>query len=263
MPFGLTSAPATFVTMMNDIFQDVLDQYVVVFIDDILVYSRTMEEHRAHVGMVLERLRQHKLYAKQSKCEFAKRSIEFLGHFVSEEGIQVDPQKVRTIIEWPIPNNPHDIQSFMGLSNYYRRFISKFAHKTAPLNRLLHKNVPWKWTEIEQQSFDNLKHALTSPPVLTLPNPDKRFTLLFDAASTNAVGGVLCQDDNEHLHPIAFESRQMSSSELNYPVHEQELLAFVHCLKKWRHYLDVQPFTIYTDNRSLQTLQMNMNLLKR
>jgi Reverse transcriptase (RNA-dependent DNA polymerase) len=173
MPFGLTSAPTTFVTMMNDIFQDVLDQYVVIFIDDILVYSKTMEEHHAHVGMVLERLQQHKLYAKQSKCEFAKHSIKFLGHFISEEGIQVDPQKVQTIIEWPILNNPHDIQSFMGLSNYYRRFISKFAHKTTPLNRLLHKNVPWKWTEIEQQSFDNLKHALTSPPVLTLPNPDK------------------------------------------------------------------------------------------
>jgi transposase InsO family protein len=264
MPFGLTSAPATFMTLMNDIFRDVTDQFVVIFIDDILIYSESIEEHRKHVKVVLDRLRQNRLYAKQSKCEFAKTAIEFLGHFVSDRGLQVDPRKIQTIIDWPTPSEPHDIQCFMGLANYYRRFIDKFAHKAANLNRLLHKNVPWKWTSIEQRAFNDLKNALTTTPVLLLPDPDKRFTLFFDAASTNAIGGILCQsDDNGNLHPVAYESRQLTNSELNYGVHEQELLAFVHCLKKWRHYLDAQPFTVYTDNRSLETLKTNTNLSKR
>ena len=157
---------------------------------------------------MLERLRQHKLYAKRSKCEFAKRSIEFLGYFISDQGIQVDPYKVQAVMDWPILKNPHDIQCFMGLANYYRRFISKFAHKAAPLNKLLHKNIPWKWSLIEQKAFDALKNALILALVLALPDLNKPFTVFFNAASINTIGRILCQELNdEQLHLIAFKSR--------------------------------------------------------
>jgi transposase InsO family protein len=264
LPFGLTSAPATFMNLMNDIFQDLLDVCVVVFLDDIMVYSKNMSDHTKHLQLVLQRLRDHKLFAKMAKCEFGKNEMEFLGHIVNSNGISVEPGKVSAVQDWKNPQDPHDIQSFLGLANYYRRFIPKYAHITSPLTRLLHKNTSWKWTAVEEQAFNLTKSALLHAPVLTLPDPSKPFVLFFDAAATNALGAVLCQfGDDDRLHPVAYESRQLTKEEKNYPVHELELLAFVHSLKKWRHYLDASPFTVYTDNRSLETIKTNKNLSKR
>jgi RNase H-like domain found in reverse transcriptase/Reverse transcriptase (RNA-dependent DNA polymerase) len=248
---------------MNDIFHDLLDDYIIVYIDDILIYSKMMESHYQHVEEVLKRLRQHRLYAKRSKCEFGVTQLSFLGHIVSAAGLQVDPSKVDTITKWPIPIQVKDIQSFLGLCNYYRRFIHQFAKVTVPLTRLLHKNVSWQWTSIEQTAFDSLKALLTEAPILRMPNPDNRFYLHIDASSTMAIAGILSQEQEDgYLHPVAYESKSLTTVEQHYPVHEQELLALKHCLDKWRHYLDAQPFTVYTDNQSLQTIQTHKNLLK-
>ena len=264
LPFGLTSAPATFMNLMNDIFQDLLDVCVIVFLDDIMIYSKNMSDHKNHLQMVLQRLRDHKLFGKMAKCEFGKAKMEFLGHIVNGNGISVEPGKVSAVQDWETPQNPHDIQSFLGLANYYRRFIPKYAHLTSPLTQLLHKNTPWRWTAIEQQAFRLTKSALVNSPVLSLPNPNTPFVLFFDAAATNALGAVLCQiGSDDRIHPVAYESRQLTKEEKNYPVHELELLAFIHSLKKWRHYLDASPFTVYTDNRSLETIKTNKNLSKR
>src|SRR5271169_2451237 len=194
LPFGLTSAPATFMRLMNDIFHDLLDDCVIVFIDDILVYSKTMETHCQHVDEVLKRLRQHRLYAKRSKCEFGVTQLSFLSHIVSTDGLQVDPSKVDTITKWPIPTQVKDIQSFLGLCNYYRRFIFQFAKVTIPLTRLLHKNIPWQWTSVEQTAFDSLKALLTEAPILRMPNPNNRFYLHTDASLTMAIAGILSQE---------------------------------------------------------------------
>ena len=143
LPFGLTSAPATFMQLMNDIFHDLLDDYVLVYIDDILIYSKTPEDHYRHLTNVLIRLQQHQLYAKRSKCIFGIKKIEFLGHFVSDTGLHVDPTKIDAVLHWPILTKVKELQSFLGLCNYYRRFIDHFADITISLTRLLHKNVPW------------------------------------------------------------------------------------------------------------------------
>lgn len=263
LPFGLTSAPGTFMQLMNDIFRDYLDQFVVVYLDDILVYSKNVDDHVKHVRCILERLAEHKLYAKKSKCQFGMSELEFLGHIVTDQGLKADPRKVKAIAEWTIPQNVRDIQSFLGLANYYRAFIRDFATAAAPLNYLLRKDVTWHWGDDAQKGFKILKQRLCSAPVLALPDPEKRFHLHTDASSV-AVGGVLSQTgDDDLLHPVAYASRSLKDAEYNYPVHELELLAIKYCLDEWRHHLDGPRFTVYTDNRSLATLKTNTNLSKR
>src|SRR5262249_43465071 len=143
LPFGLTNAPATFMTLMNNLFRPVLDKFVIVYLDDILIYSKNLEEHERHVRQVLEILRQNKLYAKLSKCEFFRSRVNFLGHVVSEDGVTVDPEKTTVIREWPPPKNIHEVQSFLGLCNFYRRFIKDYAQITVPLTNLLKKDKPF------------------------------------------------------------------------------------------------------------------------
>jgi hypothetical protein len=264
MPFGLTSAPATFQRLMNEVLREFLDVCVVVYLDDILIYSKTEAEHLQHVTRVLEALRKAGLHAQESKCEFGMTECEFLGHIITEHGVKVDPHKVSVIQDWPIPQGNHDdiirdVRSFLGLANYYRRFIGQFAHISAPLTALLKKGST-TWTKEQTAAFLLLKEKLSCAPVLLYPDPSQPFTLFFDSSSKVALGGVLCQtgDDGE-LHPVAFESRQLTSAEKAYPVHELEALAFVHCVKKWRHFLDAQRFQVFTDNRSVQSILTNRN----
>ncbi len=260
MPFGLTNAPATFQRLMNHVLQPLLDTCVVVYLDDILIFSESLEEHVKHLEMVLTLLREHKIYLQPAKCEIAVDSLEFLGHIVTANGIQVDPKKVEVIKTWPLPANAGDVRSFLGLSNYYRRFIGNYAEITAPLTSLLRTKVSWSWTKECENAFNILKERLTSAPLLSYPDPSKPFYVFFDASNKIALGGVLCQaDDNSALHPVAFESRKLLPAELNYPVHELETLAFVHCLKKWKHYLDLSRFYVYTDNRSVSSILTNTN----
>jgi hypothetical protein len=259
MPFGLTSAPATFQRMVNNIFHDLLDVCVVVYLDDVLVFSKNLNDHCEHLFSVFLLMRKHNLFCQGTKCIFAADELEYLGHVIGADGIKVDPKKISIIRDWPVPKDRKELRSFVGLCNYYRRFIHNFAKITAPLTILFGK-VDFVWNDERQDCFEKLKLLLTTAPVLVYPDPSREFHLFFDSSSTIALGGVLCQlDELELLHPVAFESRKLSMAEVKYPVHELETLAFVHCLKKWRHYLDLRPFFVYTDNRSVETVLTNRN----
>ena len=190
MSFGLTNAPAAFMDLMNGVFKKFLDSFVIVFIDDILVYSKTEAEHVQHLRSVLQRLRETRLYAKFSKCEFWLSSVAFLGHVVSREGIQVDPSKVSAVRDWARPTTPTEIRSFLGLAGYYRSFVQSFSSVAAPMTRLTQKNVPFIWSDECEESFQKLKAALTTAPVLTLPEEGKGFTVYCDASRVG-LGGVL------------------------------------------------------------------------
>jgi hypothetical protein len=262
MPFGLTNAPATFMTLMNDIFREYLDQFVVIYLDDILIYSKTKEEHLKHVRLVLEKLKEHHLYGKMSKCEFMKTKVEYLGHYISAEGISVDQRKVDAIKSWPTPTNISELRSFLGLATYYRKFVKDFSAIATPLTALLHKDKPYNWEKEQQSAFEQLKQHLVSAPVLILPDPTKPFTVTTDA-SDFAIGAVLSQNHGKGDQPLAFESRKLSSAELNYPIHEKELLAIVHAIRLWRIYLEGQTFTIITDHASLEYIKSQNTLSRR
>ena len=260
MPFGLTNAPAAFMDLMNRVFRPYVDQFVVVFIDDILVYSKDRESHDTHLRVVLEILRKEQLYAKLSKCEFWLTEVSFLGHIVSKEGIQVDPKKIEVVVEWKPPRNVTEVRSFLGLAGYYRRFVKGFSMIAAPMTRLLQKNVKYEWSEKCQGSFEKLKAFLTEAPVLTQPTCGKEYVIYSDA-SLNGLGCVLMQDGKV----VAYASRQLKPHEKNYPTHDLELAAIVFTLKIWRHYLYGEKCFIYTDHKSLKYLpsQRELNLRQR
>jgi hypothetical protein len=260
MSFGLTNAPAFFMHLMNKVFMDYLDTFVVIFIDNILIYSKLEAEHEKHLRLVLQRLREHKLYAKLSKCEFWIDEVPFLGHVISKGGIAVDPGKVKDVLNWVVPQTVKEVRSFLGLAGYYRRFIENFSKIAKPLTSLLEKGVDFSWTDERQMAFDELKKRLTTAPVLTLPDQSKKFTVYCDA-SRDGLGCVLMQDGRV----IAYASRQLRRHKLNYPTHDLELAAVVHALKIWRHYLFGQRCDIYTDHKSLKYIftQSELNMRQR
>jgi transposase InsO family protein len=262
LPFGLTNAPATFMHLMQSIFGPHLDHFVIVFLDDILIYSKTLAEHRRHVRMVLELLRRNQLYAKRSKCEFFKQSISFLGHVISGEGISMEQDKVKAIEDWPTPTGVAAVRSFLGLAGYYRRFVKDFSRIAMPLTGLLRTEVKFQWNESQQQSFLQLKQSISTAPVLALPDDSLPYIVSTDASGF-AVGATLCQDQGNGPQPIAFLSHKMNEHERNYPVHEQELLAVIIALKEWRHYLFGRPFKILTDHQSLRYLSTQPHLSPR
>jgi hypothetical protein len=220
MSFGLTNAPAYFMYLRNSVFMNELDKFVVVFINDILIYSKSKAEHAKHLRIVLQRLRDHKLYTKLSKCEFWLDSVKFLGHTISKDGISVDPSKVQEVMDWKPPKLVHQIRSFLGLAGYYSRFIAK------PMTELLKKGVKFVWSEECDQAFHTLRKHLTSAPVLTQPDMSKPFEVFCDASGTG-LGFVLMQENRV----IAYASRALRPHEKNYPTHDLELAAVVHALK--------------------------------
>ncbi|WVZ87893.1 hypothetical protein U9M48_034468 [Paspalum notatum var. saurae] len=226
MLFGLTNAPAFFMYMMNSVFMEYLDKFVVIFIDDILIYSKTEEEHEEHLRLVLQKLREHKLYAKFSKCDFWIEEVKFLGHVISNEGIAVDQSKVSEVQNWKIPEDVKGIRSFLGLAGYYRRFIEGFSKIAKPMTALLEKNIKFQWTSACQKAFEELKKRLTTAPVLTFPDMHKPFSVYCDA-SRLGLGCVLMREGKV----IAYASRQPRDHEKNYPTHDLELAAMVHALK--------------------------------
>ncbi|KAK8680625.1 hypothetical protein V6N13_109565 [Hibiscus sabdariffa] len=260
MPFGLTNAPAAFMDLMNRVFKPYLDKFVVIFIDDILIYSRNKDEHAEHLRIVLQTLRECQLYAKFSKCELWLSEVAFLGHIISAKGIMVDPKKVQTILDWRPPRNVGEVRSFLGLAGYYQRFVQGFSTIALPLTKLLRKDQPFEWSEDRQRSFDKLKQALTHAPVLIQPEPGKEFTVYSDA-SHSGLGCVLMQGDNV----AAYALRQLKPHELNYPTHDLELTAIVFALKIWRHYLYGEKCHMFTDHKSLKYLltQKDLNLRQR
>ena len=247
---------------MNSVFADYLDDFVIVFLDDVLIFSRNTEEHARHVQLVLQRLREHRLYANMKKCEFFKPKISFLGHIVSADGIGMDPEKIKAIEDWPPLQNIGDVRSFLGLAGYYRKFVYRFSHIAAPLSNLLRNDTTFTWTEKEQKAFDELKAALMNGPVLIVPNQKLPYTVTTDSSSY-AVGATLSQDHGRGLQPVAYMSHRMSPAEMNYPTHEQELLAVMLALAEWRHYLLGHRFTIVTDHHSLTYLNTQPNLSRR
>ncbi|KAK1694281.1 hypothetical protein QYE76_010978 [Lolium multiflorum] len=208
VPFGLTNAPAIFMNLMNKIFMKYLDKFVIVFIDDILIYSKDKEEHAKHLKIVLQILREHQLYAKFSKCKFWLDSVEFLGHVITKEGIAVNPSKVQSVLEWKSPKNAKEIRGFLGMAGYYRRFIEGFSKIAGPMTKLLKKNTPFVWTDECETSFQTLKEKLTTAPVLAVPEPGKDYTVYCDA-SKNGLGCVLMQDrENKEFTPDYIKERQ-------------------------------------------------------
>ncbi|KAK2452132.1 hypothetical protein QL285_011125 [Trifolium repens] len=260
MPFGVTNAPGVFMEYMNRIFHSYLDKFVVVFIDDILVYSKTEEEHAEHLRIVLRTLQEKKLYAKLSKCEFWLKEVSFLGHVISSGGIAVDPSKVDAVMKWGTPESVFEIRSFLGLTGYYRRFIEGFSKLALPLTRLTRKDQPFVWDSLCEKSFQELKKRLTSAPILILPKPDEPFVVYCDA-SLMGLGGVLMQNGQV----VAYASRQLKVHEKNYPTHDLELAAVVFTLKIWRHYLFGSRFEVFSDHKSLKYLfdQKELNMRQR
>ncbi|GKD96288.1 putative reverse transcriptase domain-containing protein [Tanacetum coccineum] len=229
MPFGLTNAPAVFMDLMNRVCKPYLDKFVIVFIDDILIYSKTKEDHEVHLGLVLELLRKEKLYAKFSKCEFWLQEVHFLGHVVNQNGIHVDPSKIEAVKNWKTPTTPFEIRSFLGLAGYYRRFIAIFSKIAKPFTSLTQKYV---WGVEQEEAFQTLKNNLCDAPILTLPDGVEDFVVYCDA-SNQGLGCVLMQRGKV----IAYASRQLKTHEKNYTTHDLELGAVVFALKTWRHYL--------------------------
>ena len=247
MSFRLINALAAFMNLMNHVLRPYLDRFIVVFIDDILVYSKDREDHDTHLRVVLETLRKEQLYAKKSKCEFWLREVSFFGHIISEEGIRVDPKKIEVIIEWKPPRNVTKVRSFLGLAGNYRRFVKGFSMTTTPMTRLLQKNVRFEWSEKFQAIFEKLKAFLTEVPILTQPTYGKEY-VIFSDASLNGLGCILMQEGKV----VAYASRQLKPNEKNYPTHDLELVAIVFALEIWRHYLYGEKCFIYTDHKSLK-----------
>ena len=264
LPFGLTNAPATFMHLMHQIFRPFLDTFVLVFLDDILIFSQTLEEHRRHVETVLTTLRDNQLYAKQSKCELFQTSVEFLGHIIDRDGVHMMADKVKAITDWPPLRNVEEVRSFLGTIGYYRRFIRMFSAVAEPISRLLSKDVAFHWGTEQEQAFAALKQAVSQQPVLILPDPTRAYVVTTDASGF-ATGAVLQQDHGQGPQPIGFLSKKMLPAERNYPVHEQELLAIIIALRAWRHYLHGSHFTIVvqTDHKSLQHLKTQPHLSPR
>ena len=260
MSFGLTNAPAYFMSLMHTVFTDYLDSFVVVFIDDILIYSKSQEEHAMHLRMVLQRLREHRLYAKFSKCAFWIERVDFLGHVISRDGLAVDPHKISAITEWRAPTSVTEVRSFLGLAGYYRRFVKDFSRLSLPLTQLLQKGVKYEWTPERECSFEELKRRLVTAPILAMPISGMEYTVYTDA-SHFGLGCVLMQDG----HVIAYASRQLRNHEKNYPTHDLELAAVIFALKIWRHYLYGDKCKIYTDHKSLKYVftQKELNLRQR
>ncbi|KAL0155106.1 hypothetical protein M9458_049369, partial [Cirrhinus mrigala] len=257
MPYGLSVSPSVFQTFMNEVFREFLHRFVVVYIDDILIYSRNMAEHRQHVQQVLQKLRQHQLYLKLEKCEFHKSSVQFLG-YINSEGVLMDQGKVDAIQNWPQPDSIKALQRFLGFANFYRRFIKDYSSIIAPLTSLLRgKPRRLTWDPAAHEAFQHIKKLFSTAPLLHHPDPNLPFTVDADA-STTGVGAVLSQAVGESsiLHPCAF-SRKLSPAEQNYDVGNRELLAIKLALEEWRHWLEgaVHPFTIITDHKNLQYLR--------
>ncbi|GJS63233.1 putative reverse transcriptase domain-containing protein [Tanacetum coccineum] len=218
MPFGLTNAPAVFMDLMNQVCKPYLDKFVIVFIDDILIYSKDEKEHEEHLKAILELLKKEKLYAKFSKCEFWIPKVQFLGHVINSKGIHVDPAKIESIKDWASPKSPTEVRQFLGLAGYYRRFIEGFSKIAKSMTKLTQKGIKFDWGEKEEDAFQLIKQKLCSALILALPEGSEDFVVYCDA-SHKGLGVVLMQREKV----IAYASRQLKIHEKNYTTHDLEL----------------------------------------
>ncbi|GKB69945.1 putative reverse transcriptase domain-containing protein [Tanacetum coccineum] len=244
---------------MNRVCKPYLNKFVIVFIDDILIYSKSKEEHKEHLKIILGLLKKEKLYAKFSKCDFWLDSVQFLGHVINSEGVHVDPSKIEAIKNWSAPTIPTEVRQFLGLAGYYRRFIEGFSLIAKPLTKLTQKNK-YEWGEDEEEAFQILKQNLCSAPILALPEGSEDFVVYCDA-SIKGYGAVLIRREKV----IAYALRQLKKHEENYMTHDLELGAVVFALRLWRHYLYGTKCVMYTDHKSLQYIldQNELNMRQR
>lgn len=249
MPFGLTNAPASFQGAMNMIFAPLLRKSVLVFMDDILVYSRTLEDHIHHLQQVLQLLQDNQFLLKESKCVFAQQSLEYLGHIISNNGVATEPTKIAAIQNWPTPTSVKQLRGFLGLTGYYRRFIQNYGVISRPLTQLLKKGVQFQWTPQAQEAFQLLKKTLVQAPVLRIPDFSKQFIIETDASDLG-MGAVLMQEG----HPVSFLSKTFSTRNQALSTYEKECLAIIMAIDKWRSYLHGQTFINRTDHHSLMHL---------
>jgi hypothetical protein len=264
LAFGLCNAPAVFQQLLNSVYETEMGHFVVVYLDDILVYSKSEQEHVHHLRTTLMRLREHNLFAKLSKCQFCQPEVEFLGHVISHKGMEMDQHKVSAVREWPVLKSVKDVQQFLGLTGYYRKFIKDYAELALPLYKLLNKGVPFEWEAGQQIAFESLKAAVTDNPVLMLPDRTAPYEMHTDA-SDFAIGAVLyqkCPMDGT-LRPIAFESHKLTPAQSRYATHEKELLAVVHALKVWKMYLVGGPVLVKTDHAALKWFNTQPKLTQR
>ncbi|MBW0491845.1 hypothetical protein O181_031560 [Austropuccinia psidii MF-1] len=243
MPFCLTNAPASFQNLVNDIFADSLDIFVVVYLDDIMVFSSSLDEHVKNLASVLQRLRDNNLFAKASKGVFHASSVEYLGYVVSSEGLKMDSSKVQQILNWPQPKNIKALQSFLGFANFYRCFIKNYSKKITALTSLLKKDSLFIFNEEAGSQFQILKEAFTTAPILSHFNPSLS-TIVETDASDDALGAVLSQVNDSGKHPILFDSRKLLPDELNYEIHDKELIGIPWALKNWRVFFFLFPIPL-------------------
>ncbi|XP_025983169.2 uncharacterized protein [Glycine max] len=258
MPFGLTNAPSTFMRLMNHALREFIGKFVVVYFDDILIYSTSLDLHAEHLQFVLSVLRKEKLYANLEKCSFCTDHVVFLGFVVSVEGVRVDVEKVKAIQEWPTPKTLSEVRGFHGLASFYRRFVKDFSTLAAPLTEIVKKNVGFKWGKKQEEAFAALKHRLTNAPILAMPNFAKSFEIECDVSNVG-IGAVLLQEG----HPIAYFSEKLGAAALNYSTYDKKLYALVRALQTWQHYLLPKEFVIHSDHESLKYLKGQGKLNKR
>jgi hypothetical protein len=265
MHYGLTNAPASFQRFMNDIFKDMLDVCVVIYLDDILIFSTDSDSDQKHVLEVLHQLCTNSLFTKIEKCKFSITTTSFLGFVISPEGLQMDESKIQVICNWPTPQKVKDVQSFLGFTNFYRCFITNYLDITVPLTRLTHKNEPWHWSPSCDEAFRLLKNSFISAPILhhfdlSLP------PIVETDASDYAIAGILlvCTDDGD-VHPVTFYSCMLNGTELNYNMHNKELLAIFDAFKTWHHYLKSPHHTVnvITDHKNLKYFLTTKSLTRQ
>ncbi|KAF4306721.1 hypothetical protein GTA08_BOTSDO05973 [Botryosphaeria dothidea] len=265
MPFGLTNAPATFQNLVNDTLREYLDIFCLAYLDDILIFSETLEDHKKHVRKVLEALQAKNLSIAPEKCEWHVQRTEFLGFVITPGHVGMDDSKLDSIREWPVPKTIKEVQSFLGFANFYRKFIWNYSKVTEPLTRLTRKEHGFKWGDDQQQAFESLKRMFCEAPVLGIYDPDKPIEVETDASGF-ALGACLSQpDDQGRWHPIAFYSRKFTPAELNYDTHDKELLAIVSAFKQWRHYLEGASYqvVVHCDHQNLTRFTTTKELNRR
>ena len=258
--FGLSNAPATFQALMNSVLRPLIGKCCLVYMDDVLVYSRTPEEHLQHLRSVLQCLRENQLYCKLSKCKFGLSETKFCGHIVTRQGIKPNPVKVQVLQDWPAPDSKDALRAFLGLAQYFAKFIPAYASMTTCLQVLMRKSANWHWSDACQQAFENVKQAMLHEPCLAIPNADLPFEVVTDACSTG-IGAVLLQEGR----PVAFTGRQLTDAETRYHTTDQELLAVIFALQQWRCYLQgaSHPFLLVTDHHPNAYLKTQPNLSRR